>query len=269
MSVLEKATQILDVVAEAPDGATLTGIAQRLHQPRSSTHRLLSELVQLGMLMKIGGANYLPGPRLARWGASAGGTRDVVRLAKPAMVRLRDGIGESVHLYVRQRDRRVCVLAVEGSYELRHFSEVGKPLPLSVGASGKVLLAFADPATQAQELRRLAGEPPTRRAPSPEDLEAQLVSIRRTGWSMSFGEREEGLAAAAVPIREHDGSILSALSVSGPTARLSAERLRALRPQLGAAADEVSRALGWSPAPQAEMAHQRRRAALSRSSAGS
>ncbi len=178
MSVLEKATQILDVVAETPDGATLTSIAQRLGQPRSSIHRLLSELVQLGLLFRVGPANYVPGTRLARWGEAAGGVTDIVRISKPTMVRLRDAVGESVHLYVRQRDRRVCVSAVEGNYELRHFTEVGKPLPLSVGASGKLLLAFADPATQAQELRRVAREPLTPRAPTVEELTAQLESIR-------------------------------------------------------------------------------------------
>ena len=145
MSVLEKATQILDVVAEAPEAATLTSIAQRLGQPRSSTHRLLSELVQLGLLFRVGTAKYVPGPRLVRWGEAANGTSDIVRIAKPGMMRLRDAVGESVHLYVRQRDRRVCVSAVEGNFELRHFTEIGKPLPLSVGASGKLLLAFADP----------------------------------------------------------------------------------------------------------------------------
>jgi DNA-binding IclR family transcriptional regulator len=246
MSVLEKATQILDVVAEAPDAATLTSIAQRLGQPRSSTHRLLSELVQLGLLFRIGAANYVPGPRLARWGEAASGVSDVVRISKAAMLQLRDEIGESVHLYVRQRDRRVCVSAVEGNYELRHFTEVGKPLPLSVGASGKVLLAFADQATRAQELRRVAREPLTARAPNLEDLTAQLDEIRESGWSMSFGEREEGLAAAAVPIRDRAGGVSAALAISGPTARLTAERLEALRPQLSAAAREISAFQGWT-----------------------
>jgi len=245
MSVLEKATQILDVVAEAPEAATLTSIAQRLGQPRSSTHRLLSELVQLGLLFRVGPANYAPGPRLARWGDAAGGSSDIVRISKTAMVHLRDVVGESVHLYVRQRDRRVCVSAVEGKYELRHFTEVGKPLPLSVGASGKVLLAFADPATQAQELRRVAREPLTPRAPTADELVAQLEQIRLTEWSMSFGEREEGLAAAAVPIRNRAGAVHAALSISGPTARLTAERLEGLRDDLTAAASGISRAQGW------------------------
>lgn len=247
MSVLEKATQILDVVAESPDAATLTSIAQRLGQPRSSTHRLLSELVQLGLLFRVGAANYAPGPRLVRWGEAASGGGDIVRLSKGAMVRLRDEVGESVHLYVRQRDRRVCVSAVEGNYELRHFTEVGKPLPLSVGASGKLLLAFADPATQAQELRRVAAAPLSPRAPSPEELTAQLDDIHRTDWAMSFGEREEGLAAAAVPIRDQAGAVHAALAISGPTARLTAERFEALRPQLSAAAHDISAAQGWTP----------------------
>ena len=246
MSVLEKATLILDLVAQSPDAATLTSIAQRLGQPRSSTHRLLSELVQLGLLFRVGTANYVPGPRLARWGEVANGVSDIVRISKPAMVRLRDEVGESVHLYVRQRDRRVCVSAVDGSYELRHFTEVGKPLPLSVGASGKMLLAFADPTTLAQELRRVANEPLSPRAPSLEELTVQLDEIRQTEWSMSFGEREEGLAAAAVPIRNQAGVVHAALSISGPTARLTAERLEALHPQLAATADEISVSQGWS-----------------------
>jgi DNA-binding IclR family transcriptional regulator len=245
MSVLEKATLILDVVAESPDEATLTSIAHRLGQPRSSTHSLLSELVHLGLLFRVGAANYVPGPRLVRWGEAAGGVSDIVRTSKSAMVNLRDAVGESVHLYVRQRDRRVCVSAVEGNYELRHFTEVGKPLPLSVGASGKLLLAFADQATQAQELRRVAREPLTPRAPTVDELAGQLAAIRETEWSMSFGEREEGLAAAAVPIRDRAGAVHAALSVSGPTARLTAERLEGLHQQLSAAAHEISASQGW------------------------
>lgn len=246
MSVLQKATLILDAVAESPDDATLTSIAQRLGQPRSSTHRLLSELVDLGLLFRVGTATYAPGPRLVRWGEAASGGTDIVRIAQPAMVRLRDAVGESVHLYVRQRGRRVCVAAADGTYELRHFTEIGKPLPLSVGASGKLLLAFADSVTRANELRRVAAAPVSLRAPTLSALDEQLDEIRRDGWSMSFGEREEGLAAGAVPIRDHEGAVVAALSLSGPTARLNAERLQALRGDLSAMAEEISRALGWS-----------------------
>jgi DNA-binding IclR family transcriptional regulator len=249
VSVLEKAALIVDMVAESPDAATLTSIAHRLGLPRSSIHRHLSELVRLGLLLRVGTSTYAPGPRLARWAQAAGEVGHIVRIAEPVMVRLRDEVGESVHLYVRQRDARVCVAAVEGSYELRHFTEVGKPLPLSVGASGKLLLAFASRQIREHELRRIAGHPLTPRAPTVGELKAQLLEIVATDWSTSFGEREEGLAAAAVPVRNHDGEVLAALSVSGPSARLTAERLDSLCPEIGRAGREVSRALGWNGSP--------------------
>lgn len=249
MSVLEKSSLILDLVAEAPDAATLTTIAHRLGLPRSSIHRLLSELVRLGLLFRTGAGAYGPGPRLARWGQAAGRVDHLVRIAQPVMLQLRDDVGESVHLYVRQRGARVCVSAVEGSYELRHFTEVGKPLPLSVGASGKLLLAFANRSTQEQELRRVASNPVTPRAPSVEELKTQMAAVVASGWSTSFGEREEGLAAAAVPIRDQDGDVIAALSVSGPSARLSAERLDLLCPQIKQAGLEISRTIGWIDGP--------------------
>ena len=164
------------------------------------------------------------------------------------MTRLRDGIGESVHLYVRQRDTRVCVAAVDGNYELRHFTEVGVPLPLSVGASGKLLLAFAEHETQRQELRRVAAKPISPRALSQEQLEMQLAQIAVSGWSTSFGEREEGLAAAAVPIRNHASEVVAALSVSGPTARLTTDRMNAAgaRDQGSSGQDQPNAGLGAS-----------------------
>ena len=71
-----------------------------------------------------------------------------------------------------------------------------------------------------------AEDPLTPRAPTLEELATQLGRDPRTDWAMSFGEREEGLAAAAVPIRDQAGAVSAALSISGPTARLTAERLR-------------------------------------------
>jgi DNA-binding IclR family transcriptional regulator len=107
------------------------------------------------------------------------------------------------------------------------------------------LLAFADDAIQRQELRRVASNPLSPRAAAPNELATQLVAIGASEWSTSFGEREEGLAAAAVPIRNHAGDVVAALSVSGPTARLSAERFELMCPEIKAAGYAISAALGW------------------------
>jgi DNA-binding IclR family transcriptional regulator len=94
----------------------------------------------------------------------------------------------------------------------------------------------------------------TARAPTLDELKAQLDDIVETEWAMSFGEREEGLAAAAVPIRNHAGEVIAALSISGPTARLTADRLESVRGGLTATADEISRGLGWAANPPNRMA---------------
>ena len=232
MSVLEKATLILDVVAESPEDATLTSIAQRLGQPRSSTHRLLSELVQLGLLFRVGirelRSRAAPcalgrGGRTASTTSSASRSRRwcgcATRSARASTSTCGSAIGVSASR------------PIDGNFELRHFTEVGKPLPLSVGASGKLLLAFADPATQAVELRRVAKEPLTPRAPTHEALAAQLDEIRESDWSISFGEREEGLAAAAVPIRDRVPATVAGgahrLGADGPSdGRAARERMR-------------------------------------------
>ena len=244
MSVLGKATQILDLVTSAERQSTLTEIAEQLGQPRSSVHRLLTELMTLGLLTRRTNATYAAGPRLVHWGEVAAHSIDLVEVARPRMEWLRDRLGESVHLYVRERESRICVAAVEGHYELRHFTEIGRPLPLRVGAAGKLLLAHADPVTRSHELARIATDPPSPRAPTARELEAQLEEIGRSGWATSIGEREEGLVAAAVPIKDGLDRVVAALSVSGPSARLAADKLVALRPDIVEAAGVDQRGTG-------------------------
>ena len=250
MSVLAKSARILDLVAEFRRPPTLTSIAQRAWP---------ATFVDPPAAVRAGRA-WPAAPRRrqrlrARAAAGAlgpGGGRASIRSSRSPsrrMIRLRDAIGESVHLYVRQRDRRVCVAAVDGNYELRHFTEVGKPLPLSVGASGKLLLAFAEPRRPASGASPRGGRAAhaARTEPRATERSARAQS-RATGWSTSFGEREEGLAAAAVPIRNHAGDVVAALSVSGPTARLTAERFDDSAPELKEAAAEIS-ADAWAGAP--------------------
>ena len=159
------------------------------------------------------------------------------------MRRLRDEVGESVHLYVRDRDTRTCIAAVEARHELRPFIQLGRPLPLRAGAAGKLLLAFADEETQRLELRRArsdAAELPERaRRRGSRD---QLERIRVERWATSVSERESGVAAAATPIVDSRGRVVAALCISGPTTRLSPERLGRMRKPLEDAAPPRSAA---------------------------
>lgn len=240
MSVLEKMSDLIDCLGRAGEPVTLGYVRSALAMPKSSTHRLLGELATLGIVRRTEDGRYSLGPRLLYWGEAAADTFDIRAVADQPMRRLRDELGESVHLYVREHDTRICIAAVEGRHVLRPFIQLGRPLPLRVGAAGKLLLAFADREVQELELDRALADAPTMpNAPGPR-LRDQLQDIRAARWATSVGEREEGVSAAATAIVDSRDRVVAALSISAPTTRLAQDGFSALRRPLEACAAEVS-----------------------------
>jgi len=240
MSVLEKASELIDCLGQAGEPVSLAFVRSALDMPKSSTHRLLGELAGLGIVRRTEDGRYSLGPRLLYWGEAAAETFDLRVVAEPTMRRLRDAVGESVHLYLRDKDMRVCIAAVEARHELRPFIQLGRPLPLRAGASGKLLLAFADDEIQRAELRRAKTDAETFPNAPGARLADELARIRGERWATSSGERESGVAAAATPIVDSRGRVVAALSISGPITRLAPSVLEAARGPLQQSADEVS-----------------------------
>jgi IclR family KDG regulon transcriptional repressor len=243
MSVLEKASDLIDFLGQEGEPVTLAHVRSALVMPKSSTHRLLSELAALGIVRRTQDGRYSLGPRLLYWGEAAAETFDLRTIAEPPMRGLRDEVGESVHLYMRDGDARVCIAAVEARHELRPFIQLGRRLPLRVGAAGKVLLAFADEGTQRRQLRLARSEARNRPDAPGADLARQLERIRADHWAMSMGEREQGVAAIATTVADSLGRVVAALCISGPTIRLTEARLERMREPLQASANEVSQLL--------------------------
>jgi DNA-binding IclR family transcriptional regulator len=240
MSVLEKMSDLIDCLGRAGEPVTLGYVRSALNMPKSSTHRLLGELATLGIVRRTEDGRYSLGPRLLYWGEAAADTFDLRAVAEQPMRRLRDELGESVHLYVRDHDTRICIAAVEGRHELRPFIQLGRPLPLRVGAAGKLLLAFADREVQGIELERAVADVSSRpNAPGPR-LKDQLQQIRAQRWATSVGEREEGVSAVATAIVDSRDRVVAALCISAPTTRLGEDRFTEMRQPLEDCAGEVS-----------------------------
>jgi DNA-binding IclR family transcriptional regulator len=241
MSVLEKASDLIDVLGRAGEPVTLAHVRSILGTPKSSTHRLLSDLAALGIVRRTDEGLYSLGPRLLYWGEAAADTFDIRALSEQPMRRLRDTLGESIHLYVRDHDTRICIAAVEGRHELRPFIQLGRPLPLRAGAAGKLLLAFAEDEVQRSELDRAAGDGAKMPNAPKAALRDQLAAIRVERWATSVGEREEGVSAVATPIVGSRDRVVAALCVSAPTSRLPESRFGELRRPLEECAAEISR----------------------------
>ncbi|MGO4596191.1 IclR family transcriptional regulator [Terrabacter sp. 2RAF25] len=238
MSVLVKTTQAIDSLARAGRPMRLAEVADDLGLPKSSVHRLLTELTELRIARRTPEGLFALGPRLLSWGASAADSFVIRGVAEPWMHRLRDSTGESVHLYIRHGSHRVCLASVEGRAALRPVVPTGGLQPLGIGSSGKLLLAFS-PSTVLEEVRAEARKS---RSSIPDDEE--LARIRETHWSVSIDEREKGLSGAATSIRGGDGEVVAALSISGSSTRLTLQRYSEVKDDVFTIANEIGAAVG-------------------------
>lgn len=225
VGVLDKSVSILSFLAEGGP-ATLAGVVAGTGLARPTAYRLLSALEAHRLVARDGG-RYALGVRLASWGSRAVGV-DLVERARPVLVALRDETGESTQLYVRERDRRLCVASVErAGGGLRDTVPVGAVLPLERGSGGKVLLAWAEDGERTSEA-------------TPVELE----EIRRRGWAESVAEREAGVASVSAPVFGPGGVLRAAVCASGPISRLGERPGERLAGPVVAAAREISGALG-------------------------
>lgn len=220
---VERALDILLCFTEKSD-LSLTEISSKVGLHKSTVHRLLASLEGKGFLRRDASTDrYRLGLRVWELSANVSQSDDMTILLLPEMERLRDALGETISLYVRDGKERVRVQAVQSSQAIRRVAPVGARLPLFVGASSKVLVAFAEPAVQAQILDGLEW-------PSAAERDAfvqQLDEARRQGYATSVEEREPGAAALAAPIFNRSHQLVAALAVSGPSNRLTPEAMSA------------------------------------------
>ncbi len=245
IGVLDKAVAVLDAI-EAGAG-TLGELVEATGLARATAYRLATALEAHGLLARGVGGRWRLGLRLVALGSAATGDlplRDALQdVGRSALARLRDTTGESAQLYVRVGDRRVCIEAADSARELRTIVPVGASLPLTAGSAGKILMAWApeqDVERLLAHLERLTPNTVT----DPNRLRTQLEAARRRGWAESAGEREAGVGSVSAPIRDADGVILAAVSVSGPTHRIGRSPGKRYSPEVVAAARAIESALG-------------------------
>lgn len=220
VGVLDRSMALLDLLADGPRPLRSLAVASGL--PRPTAHRLLVALEAHGLVARTPGGAFRLGPRLTELAARAGRGLELGTMAGPVLSRLHDRTGESIQLYVRSGDRRLCVAACDAGTGLRDSVPVGALLPLEAGSGGKVLLAWSG------DSERFPAVP-----------DAELAVIRRRGWAASVAERESGVASVSAPVLR-DGRLLGAICVSGPASRLGPAACRRLAPAVTAAAADLA-----------------------------
>lgn len=219
----------------------LTEIAGRIDLHKSTVHRLLATLEDRGFVTRNPATEkYRLGLSVLELSANLSRSDDPSVVLLPEMEKLRDQLSETISLYVRDRSERVRIQAVQSTQAIRRVATVGARLPLSVGASSKVLLAFADASVRGIVLDDPAWPPHLDRVA----FGKQLDDIVAAGYATSFEEREPGAAAVSAPIFNRSGKLVAALSVSGPSNRLTPERMHEHAPAIIEAAHRMGTIMG-------------------------
>lgn len=220
MRAVERALDVLLCFAGAGhEGLGVTQLAQATGLYKSNVHRVLATLEAKGMVRQDPATGrYHLGLRALELAGSYLSASDLASVAYDEMVHLRDAVDETVTLYVRDGLERVRVQKAEGRAGLRRVVGLGQRLPLYLGASGKVLLAFLPAPEREQILEQL---------PLPPDFDrgafvSRLGAIVEAGYAASSEEREEGVASVAAPIFRR-GQLAAALAISGPSQRFAPE----------------------------------------------
>ena len=224
----------------------LVEIANATGLHKSTLYRLLEAMRShrlIGFDPQSG--RYYPGLRLFEIGSVAAGRFDLERHAHPTLEHLATVSGETAHLCVLDGSDVVYVAKVECTRTLRIPSAVGQRNPAYCTGVGKAILAFLAPQQIEAYLASTPLKPYSKHTfTSGSELKANLRQVAIHGYAVDDEEREEGVRCVAAPVRNHAGEVVAAISIAGPSIRVTKKRITELASHVMRAAEEISVGLG-------------------------
>jgi len=226
----------------------ISALATRLGLAKSTVHRLATTLVEYHFLeQNRENGKYRLGLALFELGTLVRRKMDTASQSRAQMYSLMEVTGETVQLAVLDHNSVLYIRVLESRQAVRMSTIVGARAPAHCTGVGKVLLAHQS----AEAARAIIDAGLKRYTPNtitdPEALLEELGSIRARGCAIDDEEIEVGLRCIAAPIRDHTGQVIAAISVAAPVQRMSKKNVQTTVPTVTAAAEAISRRLGYMP----------------------
>jgi IclR family KDG regulon transcriptional repressor len=248
LSSVANASRLIKAFSEHEYEMGISTLAARLRLAKSTVHRLATTLVEYDMLeQNRETGKYRLGLALFELGTLVRRKMDVASESREQMHALVEMTGETAQLGVLDHVSVLYIRIFESRQAVRMSSSVGSRAPAHCTSVGKALLAHQPEEVVRQiadhGLKRYTGNTLT----SPDALLEELGSIRARGYAIDDEEFEVGLRGMAAPIRDHSGQVTAAISVAAPVQRMSKKSLQTTVPSVVAAAEAISRRLGYLP----------------------
>jgi len=242
-----RALDIIEIVSAKRDGLGVTEIANQIDINKSSVYRILSTLAGYGYIEQDPETGkYRLGYKFLEVSSKLLDSIDLRMEAKPFLQELERETNEVIHLVVYDQGEVVYIEKLEGTETLRTHSRVGKRAPMHCTSVGKAILAHL-PAPTTMDIIERKGLPmhTENTITEKEEFLKELNKIQQKGYALDLEENEYGITCIAAPIFDHLGRVSAAVSISGPTMRMTEERMESLIPKMLHASKEISARLGY------------------------
>jgi IclR family KDG regulon transcriptional repressor len=248
IQALQRGMKVLDALLESRTPLNLDQICAYTELPKSTAFRVVVNLLQGGYLIETENGYWL-GLKMLRFGALVEEKLDLAQQARPFLLQLRDHADETVHLAVLDDDLRVVYLEKLPTQQAVGLmrSRIGSTASMHGTALGKAMAAFRPEDEISQWVRNGSLKTLTDATITDEDtFLRELSEIRSRGYAVDNGEFEASVRCVAAPIRDRTGSVIAAVSISGPGSRMPVPLIgSSMATQVVDTAQHISHALGY------------------------
>lgn len=244
---VDRALRIITLVSQSKEGRGVTELASHLELNKSSIYKLLSTLVSHGFIEQdTVTKKYRLGYKYLELSSILLESIDLRTQAKPFLEELEALTNEVIHLVVYDQGEVIYIEKLEGSETLRTHSKVGRRAPVHCTSAGKVILAYL-PVQEVLTILEKNGLPKhtENTITDRETFLLELHKIKNQGYGVEIQENETGITCIAGPIFDNRGNITAAVSVSGPSTRMTESRLEGLSPAIMEIGKKISHRLGY------------------------
>ncbi|WP_079908528.1 IclR family transcriptional regulator [Paenibacillus sp. 32352] len=244
---LDRALRILDLFDEQDSELKITEISRKMDLHKSTVHSLLKTLQEHRYIeQNEENGKYRLGMKLLERGHLLLQQLDIRTLSRTVLLELASLTGQTAHLVIREGREGVYIDKVEGARAVIRYSRIGRRIPLHCSSVGKILAAFLPAEEQEQLLRGYEYTVHTPRTiTDPATFIRELEQVRKNGYAIDNQENEPGVRCAAVPVRNHSGQVIAAVSISTLVSNVNDAELEGFLPELKKAGESISQRMGF------------------------
>ena len=220
IQVIDRSARLMDLIASNREPATLKLLSAEAGLHPSTTFRILSSLIDVGFVERDNSGHYFIGRKIRQLGESITHTQDIRDIARETMAALRDRIGETINLTIREGDEVIYIERVSSNRMMRVEQVIGSRAPLHVTAVGKLMLgklgnSFIRGYSKRSGLKALTKNTIT----TVKALSTAAYDALQAGYAYDNEEAEIGVGCIGALIYDHQGQVVAGLSISAPIER--------------------------------------------------